>query len=153
VTVERHEFQTEVKQLLDLMVHSLYSNKDIFLRELVSNASDALDRRRFAALTDPELAPERDLEIVLETHSDPRRLSVRDNGIGMSRDELIQNLGTIARSGTREFAAKLREAAASSAPDLIGQFGVGFYASFMVAERVEVLTRRAGEAAGHRWQS
>jgi len=153
VSVERREFQAEVKQLLDLMVHSLYSNKDIFLRELVSNASDAIDRRRFAALTDPALAPDREFGILLETAAEPRRLCVRDNGIGMSRDELIQNLGTIARSGTREFASKLREAAASGAPELIGQFGVGFYASFMVAERVEVLTRRAGEELAHRWQS
>jgi molecular chaperone HtpG len=153
VTVERREFQAEVKELLDLMVHSLYSNKDIFLRELVSNASDAIDRRRFAALTDPALGPDREFEILLETGSEPRRLSIRDNGIGMSRDELVQNLGTIARSGTREFSAKLREAAASGIPELIGQFGVGFYASFMVADRVEVLTRRAGETGAHRWQS
>jgi len=153
VSTETHEFQTEVKQLLHLMVHSLYSNKDIFLRELISNASDAIDRRRFAALTDASLQTEGESAIVLAPHSDPRRLEVRDNGIGMTHDELIQNLGTIARSGTKDFLAKLKEASAAQAPGLIGQFGVGFYASFMVADRVEVVTRRAGESQAHLWSS
>ncbi len=153
MTTETHEFQTEVKQLLHLMVHSLYSNKDIFLRELISNASDAIDRRRFSALTDTALAPEGEFRILLEPVHDPRQLAVSDNGIGMTHDELIENLGTIARSGTKDFLAKLKEASASSAPGLIGQFGVGFYASFMVADRVEVLTRHASEPSGHRWVS
>src|SRR3954469_16622838 len=100
-TPERHEFQTEVRQLLHLMIHSLYSHKDIFLRELISNASDALDKLRFEALSRPELTPDGEMEIRLEADKDGRTLSVQDNGIGMSRDEIVQNIGTIARSGTR----------------------------------------------------
>jgi molecular chaperone HtpG len=153
-TGERHEFQTEVKQLLDLMVHSLYSHKDVFLRELISNASDALDRLRFEALTRPELAPAEELQIRLEPDAGARTLTVHDSGIGMSREEVVRNIGTIARSGTREFLRALREAQASAvSPELIGQFGVGFYASFMVAARVVVVTRRAGETTATRWES
>jgi len=153
---ERHEFQTEVRQLLDLMIHSLYSHKEVFLRELISNASDALDKRRFEALTRPELAPAEELAIDLEADTDTaaRTLTVRDNGIGMSRDEVVQNIGTIARSGTGEFLAALRERAGEAVPpELIGRFGVGFYSSFMVADRIIVLTRRAGEATATRWES
>jgi molecular chaperone HtpG len=155
MSTETFEFQTEVQQLLDLMIRSVYSNKDVFLRELISNASDAIDRRRFAGLTDTRLLPEEDFEIFLETHAegDERRLVIRDNGIGMSRDELVTNLGTIAKSGTKEFMKKIREAAASGAPDLIGQFGVGFYSALMVGERVLVDTLRAGETQGWRWAS
>jgi molecular chaperone HtpG len=153
-TGERHEFQTEVKQLLDLMVHSLYSHKDVFLRELISNASDALDRLRFEALTRPELAPAEELQIRLEPDAGARTLTVHDSGIGMSREEVVRNIGTIARSGTREFLRALREAQASAvSPELIGQFGVGFYASFMVAARVVVVNRRAGETTATRWES
>src|SRR5262245_46832547 len=141
---ERHEFQTEVRELLDLMIHSLYSHKDIFLRELISNASDALDKVRFEALSRPELTPIGELEVTLEADPEARTLSVSDNGIGMTRDELVQNIGTIARSGTREFLRTVREAKAATAPELIGQFGVGFYSSFMVADRITVVTRRAG---------
>ena len=112
-TPERHEFQTEVRQLLDLMIHSLYSHKEVFLRELISNASDALDKRRFEALTRPELAPAEELAIHLEADAAARTLTVSDNGIGMSRDEVVQNIGTIARSGTGEFLAALRERAGS----------------------------------------
>jgi molecular chaperone HtpG len=150
---ERHEFQTEVRELLDLMIHSLYSHKDIFLRELVSNASDALDKRRFEAVSRPELAPLGELEITLEADAAARTLSVHDNGIGMSREEVVQNLGTIARSGTREFLQAVREAKAAGAPELIGQFGVGFYSSFMVADRITVVTRRAGAEEATRWES
>jgi molecular chaperone HtpG len=151
---QAHEFQAEVRQLLDLMVHSLYSHKDIFLRELVSNASDALDKVRFAAVTQPELAPAGELEIRLEPDAAARTLTVRDNGIGMSRDEVVQNIGTIARSGTKEFLAALRESRGqAAAPELIGQFGVGFYASFMVADRITLVTRKAGEATATRWES
>jgi molecular chaperone HtpG len=150
---ERHEFQTEVRELLDLMIHSLYSHKDIFLRELISNASDALDKVRFEAISRPELAPERELEITLEVDAQARTLAVYDNGIGMSREEVVQNLGTIARSGTREFLGALREAQAAGAPELIGQFGVGFYSSFMVADRITVVTRRAGTEEAVRWES
>jgi len=153
-TPERHEFQTEVRQLLDLMIHSLYSHKEVFLRELISNASDALDKRRFEALTRPELAPADELAIHLEVDAAARTLTVSDNGIGMSRDEVVQNIGTIARSGTGEFLAALRERAGQVVPpELIGRFGVGFYSSFMVADRITVLSRRAGEAMATRWES
>jgi len=150
---ERHEFQTEVRQLLDLMIHSLYSHKDIFLRELISNASDALDKLRFEALTRPELTPEHELEIRLEVDATARTLSVWDNGIGMSREDVVQNIGTIARSGTREFLKAVRDQKGQVAPDLIGQFGVGFYSSFMVSDRIELVTRKAGEETATRWES
>jgi molecular chaperone HtpG len=150
---ERHEFQTEVRELLDLMIHSLYSHKDIFLRELISNASDALDKLRFEMLSRPELTPQGELEIRLEVDAAARTLAVHDNGIGMSRDEVVTNIGTIARSGTREFLKAVREQKGHLAPDMIGQFGVGFYSSFMVADRITLVTRRAGETAATRWES
>ncbi len=148
-------FQAEVKQLLKLMIHSLYSNKEIFLRELISNASDACDKLRFEALTDGGLL-ESDTELQISVAFDPnaRTVTVSDNGIGMSRQEVIDNVGTIARSGTREFLDKLTGDAAKDA-HLIGQFGVGFYSSFVVADRVTLVTRRAGLTAEHgvRWES
>ncbi len=152
---ETFQFQTEARQLLDLMVHSVYSHKDIFLRELVSNASDALDKLRFEALTDPDLAQfTGDPHIRISPDPAARTLSVSDNGIGMNRDEIVRFIGTIAKSGTREYAQALQEAKATNAPaDLIGQFGVGFYSSFMVADRVSLVTRRAGEEHGWRWES
>ncbi|MGH7349331.1 MAG: molecular chaperone HtpG [Candidatus Rokuibacteriota bacterium] len=150
---ERHEFRAEVRELLDLMVHSLYSHKDIFLRELVSNASDALDKIRFEALSRPELVPVGELEITLEVDAEARTLAVHDNGIGMSHAEVVENLGSIARSGTREFLRAVREAKATAAPELIGQFGVGFYSSFMVADHITVVTRRAGTEEATRWES
>ncbi|MBU7600731.1 molecular chaperone HtpG [Streptomyces sp. P38-E01] len=156
--VETYEFQAESRQLLQLVVHSIYSNKDIFLRELISNASDALDKLRLESLRDGELkADTSDLHIALEPDEEARTLTVRDNGIGMSREEVVALIGTIAKSGTAEFARKLKEAnenrdGAASA-DLIGSFGVGFYSSFMVADRVTLVTRRAGEEAGTRWES
>jgi molecular chaperone HtpG len=150
---ERHEFQAEVKQLLDLMVHSLYSDKDIFLRELVSNASDALDKRRFEQVARPELADAAALEIHLAVDAAARTLTISDNGIGMSRDEVVKNIGTIARSGTKEFLAQLKAAAAKDAPGLIGQFGVGFYSAFMVADRITLTTRKAGADDATRWES
>ncbi len=150
---ERHEFQAEVKQLLDLMIHSLYSERDIFLRELISNASDAIDKLRFEQLTRPELGAG-EPEIRLEVDKDKRTLSISDTGIGMSREEVVRNIGTIARSGTKEFIGALKQGdAAKSAPALIGQFGVGFYSAFMVADRIELVTRRAGEATATRWES
>src|SRR5262245_1502709 len=153
-TPERHEFQTEVRQLLDLMIHSLYSHKDVFLRELISNASDALDKIRFEALTRPELAPTGEVAIRLEVDTAGRTLTVHDNGIGMTRQEVVDNVGTIARSGTREFLTALRERPEQSLPpELIGQFGVGFYSSFMVADRIALVTRRAGESTATRWAS
>ena len=145
-------FQTEVRQLLKLMIHSLYSNKEIFLRELISNASDAADKLRFEALADPALLGEDELAIRIELDKDKRLLSVADNGIGMSRDELIDNLGTIARSGTAEFLEQLTGDQQHDAR-LIGQFGVGFYSAFIVADKVTVETLRAGSDRGVRWVS
>ncbi|MBY0267953.1 MAG: molecular chaperone HtpG [Burkholderiales bacterium] len=148
-------FQAEVKQLLQLMIHSLYSNKEIFLRELVSNASDACDKLRFEALTDKALLEDdSELKIRVSFDAAARTVTISDNGIGMSRDEVIANIGTIARSGTREFLAKLTGDAAKDA-NLIGQFGVGFYSAFVVADRVTLETRRAGLPAGEglRWSS
>ncbi|HET9862716.1 MAG TPA: molecular chaperone HtpG, partial [Steroidobacteraceae bacterium] len=148
-------FQAEVRELLKLMIHSLYSHREIFLRELISNASDANDKLRFEALSRPELmAGDTELAVWIEADKDKGTLSIRDNGIGMSRDEAIAHLGTIARSGTAEFFKKLSGDQQKDST-LIGQFGVGFYSAFIVAERVEVLTRRAGLAAGEgvRWES
>src|SRR5581483_9108062 len=148
-------FQAEVKKLLDLMIHSLYSNREIFLRELISNAADACDKLRFEALRDPALFEgDGELAIRVDYDADARTISVADNGVGMSRDEAIANLGTIAKSGTREFFASLTGDQQKDA-NLIGQFGVGFYSSFIVADRVTVATRRAGDPAaqGVRWES
>ncbi|MFF7192889.1 molecular chaperone HtpG [Streptomyces sp. NPDC008079] len=152
---ETFEFQVEARQLLQMMIHSIYSNKDVFLRELVSNASDALDKLRLEALRDSELDVDvSDLHIGLEVDREARTLTVRDNGIGMSREEVVQLIGTIANSGTAKFLRELKEAeGAGAAEGLIGQFGVGFYASFMVADEVTLLTRRAGETEGTRWTS
>jgi molecular chaperone HtpG len=153
--VEEHQFQAETKRLLDLMIHSLYTNKEIFLRELISNASDALDKLRFEALTDPTLLEENDkYEIRLETDKEARTLSVSDTGVGMSRDEVIANIGTIAKSGTDELRKGLESShTAQMTADLIGRFGVGFYSSFMVADKVVLTTRKAGETAATRWES
>jgi molecular chaperone HtpG len=159
MAVEAHKetlgFQTEVRQLLDLMIHALYSNKEIFLRELISNASDAADKLRFEALTDDALYEgEGDLGISVRYDKSARTVTVADNGIGMSRAEIIDNIGTIAKSGTREFLAALSGDRAKDAR-LIGQFGVGFYSAFIVADRVTVFSRRAGLGAEHgvRWES
>jgi molecular chaperone HtpG len=153
--VETREFQAEARQLLQLMVHSIYSNKDVFLRELISNASDALDRLRLEAFLNKDLQVDTsDLHIDLEIDRDQRTLTVRDNGIGMSRDEVVQLIGTIAKSGTVEFLRRLAEAKdATVSQDLIGQFGVGFYSTFMVADKVTLLTKRAGESHAIRWES
>ncbi len=154
-TKETLGFQTEVKQLLHLMVHSLYSNKEIFLRELISNAADAADKLRFAAVKDQSLLEDDpDLKIRIDYDKDKRRLEVSDNGIGMSRDDLVDNLGTIAKSGTMQFLQNLSGDQKKDA-QIIGQFGVGFYSSFMVAERVEVFSRAAGLSPdeGVHWES
>ncbi|MFF5159336.1 molecular chaperone HtpG [Streptomyces sp. NPDC000348] len=155
MSTETFEFQVEARQLLQLMIHSVYSNKDVFLRELVSNASDALDKLRLAKLRDDSLdADVSDLHIELEIDKDARTLTVRDNGVGMSYDEVGQLIGTIANSGTAQFLRELREAQdGAGAEGLIGQFGVGFYSGFMVADEVTLLTRRAGEGQGTRWTS
>ena len=159
MTVETHKetmgFQAEVKQLLDLMIHSLYSNKEIFLRELISNASDAIDRLRFAALSDAALLEQdTELNIHVAYDKDARTITVTDNGIGMTRDEVIENIGTIAKSGTHEFFSSLTGDQQKDA-NLIGQFGVGFYSSFVVADKVTLTTRKAGMQAdeGVRWES
>jgi len=153
--VEQLEFQAEARQLLDLMIHSVYSNKDAFLRELISNASDALDKLRFEALQNKDWDVDTsDLHIELEVDKQARTLTVRDNGIGMTRDEVVSLIGTLARSGTAELRRKLQEAKDSAAAEeLIGQFGVGFYSTFMVADKVELLTRKAGTRGGTRWVS
>ncbi|MBL4888916.1 MAG: molecular chaperone HtpG [Candidatus Lindowbacteria bacterium] len=152
---ETLEFQTETKKLLDLMIHSLYQNKEIFLRELVSNASDAIDKRHFESLTNHEIGlPEDEYAIVIDANEKEMTLTISDNGIGMNKEDLIANLGTIAKSGTQEFITKLQDNKDSKAtPELIGQFGVGFYSSFMVSDRVVVVTRKAGDDAAYRWES
>ncbi|GGL61897.1 chaperone protein HtpG [Streptomyces fumigatiscleroticus] len=152
---ETFEFQVEARQLLQLMIHSVYSNKDVFLRELVSNASDALDKLRLESLRDDTLdADVSDLHIEIDVDKDARTLTVRDNGIGMSYDEVGQLIGTIANSGTAKFLQELREAKdGAGAEGLIGQFGVGFYSGFMVADEMTLVTRRAGESQGTRWTS
>ncbi|WP_167631106.1 molecular chaperone HtpG [Mariprofundus ferrooxydans] len=154
-TKETRAFQTEVKQLLDLMIHSLYSNKEIFLRELISNASDAADKLRFEATTDDALFEgDSDLHVYIDVNKENRTITIRDNGIGMSRDEVIEHIGTIARSGTKEFFGRLSGDQEQDA-HLIGQFGVGFYSAFLVADRVTLTTRRAGLEHEHgvRWES
>jgi len=157
---ETIEFQAEARQLLQLMIHSIYSTKDVFLRELISNSSDALDKLRLAAYQDKDLEVDTsDLHISIDIDETERTLTIRDNGIGMSRDEVIDLIGTIAKSGTAEVLAKLRQAretggaSEEATTELIGQFGVGFYSSFMVADRVTLVTRKAGTHTGVRWES
>ena len=151
--IERHGFGAEVGRLLDLVVHSLYSEREIFLRELVANAADATDRRRFESLTHPALSLPEGAAIRLRPHKAGRTLTIGDSGIGMTREEMVDQLGTIARSGTRAFGQKLAEAKPEDRPSLIGQFGVGFYSAFMVADRVEVTSRKAGAAEAWTWAS
>src|ERR1700744_993120 len=155
VHVEQLEFQAEARQLLDLMVHSVYSNKDSFLRELISNASDALDKLRLEAFRNKDLDVDAsDLHIEIDVDKGARTLTIRDNGIGMTRDEVIGLIGTLAKSGTAELRQQLREAKNEAASEeLIGQFGIGFYSSFMVDDKVELLTHKAGESEATRWES
>src|ERR1700757_592793 len=149
---QTHPFQAEVAQLLHLMVHSVYSETDIFLRELISNASDACDKLRYEAIAKPELLGDGEApKIRIAANKAAGTLTVADTGIGMDRQELIDNLGTIARSGTKAFVAKLSEAKDGSG--LIGQFGVGFYSAFMVADRIIVTSRRAGASGAWTWTS
>ena len=153
VPPEEHRFEAEVDAVLRLVINSLYSNKEIFLRELISNASDALDKLRFRALTETHLVTEGTaLGVRLDPDEAQKTLTLADNGVGMSKDELQKNLGTIAKSGTREFLARL-EAAQKSGVSQIGQFGVGFYSSFLVADHVEVISRAAGTEDAWRWSS
>ncbi|KAA8890624.1 molecular chaperone HtpG [Nocardia colli] len=157
--VEQLEFQAETHQLLELMIHSVYSNKDTFLRELISNSSDALDKLRLESYQDKDLQVDTgDLHIDLVVDRDNRTLTVRDNGIGMSRAEVVDLIGTLAKSGTAELRKKLNEAKSAAAgnidtAELIGQFGIGFYSTFIVADKVTLTTRRAGETEGTRWES
>ncbi len=153
--VEQLEFQAEARQLLDLMVHSVYSNKDSFLRELISNASDALDKVRIEAFRNKDLDVDTsDLHVEIDVDKDARTLTVRDNGIGMTRAEVVDLIGTLAKSGTAELRQQLRDAkGAAASEELIGQFGIGFYSAFMVADKIELLTRKAGESEATRWES
>src|SRR5213078_998500 len=155
MSTETLQFRTELKQLLHLIVHSLYSHKDIFLRELISNASDAIDTVRFQSLTRPELLEgNADWKIKIIPDEKNGTLTVSDNGIGMSKEGIVENLGTIAKSGTRAFLEALKKADVQERPELIGQFGVGFYSSFMVADRVTVISRMAGPPGeGVKWES
>ena len=154
-TTETHAFQAETRQVLQLMIHSLYSNKEIFLRELISNASDALDRLRFVAIQDDSIYEgDSELSIEIEVDEEAGTLTLRDNGIGMNREEVMENIGTIAKSGTRAFLDRLSGDQKADA-QIIGQFGVGFYSAFIVADKVTLLSRKAGDAAeeGVRWES
>lgn len=156
MTVEKMEFKTEVKQILDLMVHSLYSHKEIFLRELISNASDAIDKAHFESLTNNEiLEGENDWKIRIVADKDAGTLTISDNGIGLTKDDAIKELGTIAHSGTKEFITALKSKEVQDNPELIGQFGVGFYSTFMVADKVTVISRKAGagDKKGIKWES
>lgn len=155
---ETFQFQAETKQLLDLMVHSIYTNREIFLRELISNASDAIDKLHFESLTNRDLLEDNNkYEIFLIPDASSHTLTIADNGIGMNREELVENIGTIAKSGTKAFMSKLKEAKdkseSLSEKDMIGQFGVGFYSAFMVAENVTIVSRKAGEKEGWKWES
>ncbi|MCP4687554.1 MAG: molecular chaperone HtpG, partial [Desulfobacterales bacterium] len=153
---ETRKFETEVQQLLNLIINSLYSNKEIFLRELVSNASDAIDRLRFRAQTEPELlGDDAEFKIKLRADGIGQILEVSDNGVGMTYDEVTENIGTIAKSGTTAFleALEATQNKELAAPELIGQFGVGFYSAFIVADKVTLITRAAGEETATRWES
>ena len=151
--VEKLQFQAETKRLLDLVVNSIYTNKEIFLRELISNASDALDKLRIESLTNSELADDSDPEIFIIPDAATKTVTISDNGIGMTRDEVINNIGTIAKSGTKDFLDKIRESSNAAAQELIGQFGVGFYSAFIVADEVELITRKAGTDSAVKWTS
>lgn len=151
---QTREFQAETKQLLDLMVHSIYTNREIFLRELISNASDAIDKIRFASLTDQTLLEGDDeFEIFLTPDEAAKTLTIADNGMGMTYDEVVENIGTIAKSGTRAFLEKMKDSGTVTENELIGQFGVGFYSAFMVASKVTLITRAPGQTKGVRWES
>lgn len=154
MAVSKRKFKTEVQQLMDLVIHSLYTNKDIFLREIISNASDAIDRCRFEALSEKSLIEDDpEWKIHLQVNKDDATLTVSDNGIGMNREEIDKNIGTIANSGTRAFLENLKEGKIANAPEMIGQFGVGFYSAFMVADKVTLITRRAGGEEALQWES
>src|SRR6187200_1558651 len=149
-----HAFEADVAKLLHLMVHAVYSDKDVFLRELISNAADACERLRYEAIAAPALLGEdAKARIIIKLDADAKSLTVEDNGIAMSRDEMIEALGTIARSGTKAFMERLEANKGGESATLIGQFGVGFYSAFMVADKVDVISRRAGRDEAWRWSS
>jgi molecular chaperone HtpG len=151
-----HKFETEITQLLDHMIHSLYSKKEIFLRELISNASDAIDKRRFEALTDANLLPdEKEMRVRISLDKENNSITIADTGLGMSQEEVVENIGTIARSGTKKFMQALESQKEQQGDDvnLIGQFGVGFYSVFMVSDHVVLTTRKAGEESATPWTS
>lgn len=150
---EKLQFQAETKRLLDLVVNSIYTNKEIFLRELISNASDALDKLRIESLTHSELIGDEEPEIFVIPDATTKTITISDSGIGMTREEVINNIGTIAKSGTKDFLEKIREAGNAAAQELIGQFGVGFYSAFIVADKVELITRKAGTDSAVKWTS
>jgi molecular chaperone HtpG len=151
---ESRRFEADVSKLLHMMVHSVYSDRDVFLRELISNAADACERLRFEAIATPDLlGDDPKLRIVLTIDADNNRLTIDDNGIGMSRDEMVESLGMIARSGTRAFMEQIEASQSGENAMLIGQFGVGFYSAFMVADRVDVVSRRAGAEEALSWSS
>lgn len=154
INKQTKEFQAETKQLLDLMIHSIYTNREIFLRELISNASDAIDKIRFESLTNPNLLENNaDFEIFILPDEATNTLTISDNGMGMTYDEVVENIGTIAKSGTKAFLDKIQTSGSAADTELIGQFGVGFYSAFMVAEKVTLLTRAPGQSSGIRWES
>ncbi|MEA3347042.1 MAG: ATP-binding protein [Candidatus Auribacterota bacterium] len=154
-TVNKYEYKAEMKQLLSIIVHSLYTHPEVFLRELISNASDALNKVRYKSLTDKNiLDPDADLEIKITIDSKAQTFSIEDTGTGMTEGELINNIGTVARSGTLEFLEKMKDGKDSVEEHMIGQFGVGFYSVFMVADEVVIETRNAGvDSKGYRWKS
>ena len=149
--MKKKEFKTESKKLMDLMINSIYTNKEIFLREIISNASDAIDKLHYMSLTDKKIkVNKKDFEIFLSVDKDKRTLTIKDNGIGMSKEELETNLGTIAKSGSEEFKTENEH---KKNIDIIGQFGVGFYSAFMVAEKVEVISKKYGSDEAYKWES
>ncbi len=151
---ETKQFQTETKKLLDMMIHSIYTHKEIFLRELISNASDAIDKLKFNAVTDTNiLGNNTEFKIEIIPDKDARTITIRDNGIGMTKEEVVTNIGTIAKSGSKDFMEKLKEAKENQEMEIIGQFGVGFYSSFMVADKVTLETKSPYEEKGIRWES
>ncbi|MGO4839608.1 ATP-binding protein, partial [Rhizobiaceae sp. 2RAB30] len=151
---ETKSFEADVSRLLHMMVYSVYSDREVFLRELISNAADACEKLRYEAILRPELAGgDFKPRIIISADPEKRQIAVEDNGIGMSRDEMVEALGTIARSGTRAFLERIEAAKGNDGAQLVGQFGVGFYSAFMVADRVEVITRQAGSEEAWRWSS
>ena len=149
---ENFKFKTETKRLLDMMINSIYTHKEIFLRELISNASDAIDKRHFISLTNENVKPH-DYEIIVEASKKDRTITITDNGIGMTEEEIQNNLGTIAKSGSKEFLEKIENEKNKDDVDIIGQFGVGFYSAFMVADNVEVYTKSALSDQGYLFKS